>query len=542
MKKVLTLLLLTQSICLYSTNNNAIQTPEYIYQKLEKAKQISSINPNSAAILYKSILESDTVISDSLVIRCCIELCQLQGKLQEFSDAFDFANQALGVAERISDSASMAEAMGHLGNLYKLFGRRETSYNYLTQSQKICKQLLHTNKTSQEQLLTAHFNLAMYYRWFGLYSEALAHLDTCYTISDQLNRSELNRIFHEAEQASIYTEIGKSKQALGTLHRIESLLMSKMDNPQVESNKKSFITMIQFYLGNAYESEKEFKLAINYYKQALETNARFNDHGSSLSVIYKRLADCEYQIKNYKEAFSNLERSKQLAEAYFGANSQRNNTLIEIKNRYQEEIDKQSIEILEQGKILADQRRRILVFQSVIIALIAIMIISSLLLRNQIQKRRFNREKDEIESKRKKSEQALDVKNKELTAFTLKLIEKEEIINSLLEKIKENPNTEKSSQSLIKNLNAGSAALWNEFNSRFVEVNTGFYEKLQELYPELSPTERKHCALIKLNFSGKEMAHLLGISVTSVHVSRYRLRKRFGLEKGENLTDFIAKI
>ena len=73
-------------------------------------------------------------------------------------------------------------------------------------------------------------------------------------------------------------------------------------------------------------------------------------------------------------------------------------------------------------------------------------------------------------------------------------------------------------------------------------LNENFYDRLQQKAPDLSSADLKICALIKLNFSGKEMAHLLGISLGSVHVARHRLRKKMDLERDVNLTNFINSI
>ncbi|MFW2376918.1 MAG: helix-turn-helix transcriptional regulator, partial [Cellulophaga baltica] len=79
-----------------------------------------------------------------------------------------------------------------------------------------------------------------------------------------------------------------------------------------------------------------------------------------------------------------------------------------------------------------------------------------------------------------------------------------------------------------------------EFEARFTAINQSFYKNLKDTYPSLSQTDLKLCALVKLNFSSKEMSSLLGISIESVHTSRYRLRKKLNLERNDNLTEFIA--
>ena len=83
---------------------------------------------------------------------------------------------------------------------------------------------------------------------------------------------------------------------------------------------------------------------------------------------------------------------------------------------------------------------------------------------------------------------------------------------------------------------------WQEFNARFISVNKSFYTTLNERYPALTYKDHKLCALIKLNFSSKEISLLLGISMESVNTARYRLRKKMGLNKDEDLSDIILKI
>jgi DNA-directed RNA polymerase specialized sigma24 family protein len=77
---------------------------------------------------------------------------------------------------------------------------------------------------------------------------------------------------------------------------------------------------------------------------------------------------------------------------------------------------------------------------------------------------------------------------------------------------------------------------------RFIEVNKEFYDQIFAEFPNLSQGDQKLCALIKLNFSSKEMSRLLGISVESVHTLRHRIRKKMKLSRSINLEDFINSI
>ncbi|MFM8449201.1 MAG: helix-turn-helix transcriptional regulator, partial [Haliscomenobacter sp.] len=72
-------------------------------------------------------------------------------------------------------------------------------------------------------------------------------------------------------------------------------------------------------------------------------------------------------------------------------------------------------------------------------------------------------------------------------------------------------------------------------------VHAHFLRRLKERFPQITPKDQKLCAYLRLNLSSKEIAPLLGISVRSVEVSRYRLRRKLDLESEDNLTEFLLQ-
>lgn len=81
-----------------------------------------------------------------------------------------------------------------------------------------------------------------------------------------------------------------------------------------------------------------------------------------------------------------------------------------------------------------------------------------------------------------------------------------------------------------------------DFEQHFKASQSGFYDKLREEYPMLTPADLRLCSLLKMNMNSKEISVLLGITVRSVEVSRYRLRRKMGLSPEENLTKTIMQI
>jgi hypothetical protein len=83
---------------------------------------------------------------------------------------------------------------------------------------------------------------------------------------------------------------------------------------------------------------------------------------------------------------------------------------------------------------------------------------------------------------------------------------------------------------------------WENFKKAFEEVYPRFFAKIRYHYPDITVSELRLSALIKLKLSLKESASMLGISPESIKKSRYRLKKKFDLPEKETLEDFINKI
>ena len=84
---------------------------------------------------------------------------------------------------------------------------------------------------------------------------------------------------------------------------------------------------------------------------------------------------------------------------------------------------------------------------------------------------------------------------------------------------------------------------WKDFEIRFKEVHSEFYDKLQQKYPTLTNNERRLCIFLKLNMNTKEISSLTFQSVNSINAARTRLRKKLSITGEEvSLTGFIQSI
>ena len=152
-------------------------------------------------------------------------------------------------------------------------------------------------------------------------------------------------------------------------------------------------------------------------------------------------------------------------------------------------------------------------------------------------------EKKIIKLQNEKLEQDMANKNRELAVSTMSLIKKNEFLTSIKDQLKENENSTKI-RSVIKTIDKdiNEEDNWNFFKKAFNNADKDFLQKMKKLHPDLTSSDLKLCAYLRLNLSSKEIAPLLNISVKSVEIKRYRLRKKMNLDRNTNLTDYILQI
>ncbi|HXK75716.1 MAG TPA: hypothetical protein PLK40_04510 [Bacteroidaceae bacterium] len=77
-----------------------------------------------------------------------------------------------------------------------------------------------------------------------------------------------------------------------------------------------------------------------------------------------------------------------------------------------------------------------------------------------------------------------------------------------------------------------------EFNM----LHNSMMTKLKANYPDLNQNERMMCIYIRMHLLTKEIAPLLNLSVRGIETLRYRLRKKFNLNREESLSSFLKEL
>ena len=155
-----------------------------------------------------------------------------------------------------------------------------------------------------------------------------------------------------------------------------------------------------------------------------------------------------------------------------------------------------------------------------------------------------------VELKNENLKTQIQFKNKELASTTMHLVQKVEMIKTLQGELNKLTNSEKPVNELKRDISKLIRILdadeqldneWEQFAHHFDEVHSNFLKRISEKYPQLKPNDHRLCAYLRMNLSTKEIAHLLNLSVRGVEASRYRLRKKIGLDTNDNLTEFMMR-
>lgn len=156
-------------------------------------------------------------------------------------------------------------------------------------------------------------------------------------------------------------------------------------------------------------------------------------------------------------------------------------------------------------------------------------------------------EQELMRVKNEQLQQDFESKNRELAVSTMNLIKKNELLSMIKDDLKKSGETsgEKSSiKSVITtiNRNINEDDTWDMFKEAFNNADKDFLKKVKNAHPSLTPNDLRLCAYLRLNLSSKEIAPLLNISVRSVEIKRYRLRKKMDLPHELGLVEYILSI
>jgi tetratricopeptide (TPR) repeat protein len=348
----------------------------------------------------------------------------------------------------------------------------------------------------------------------------------------------------------VYNDIGQYEKALGYFE--ESLKL------QIEVNNQNRLPAAYHNQGRAYlglgKVNKALEVAVLGMPIAKRLDNRMAIYESSML-----LSDIHFAKKDYRKAYDYLREATQVRDSV--VNEQNFLHYAKLKSIAETEQKEKELDYFKKESAFAAFRIKIMYGAFGTVLFVGLVIVYYQ--RRNIQNKKALLEKTheaheaqqalmtaELENKNLTEKQLnadLEFRHKELLTYTLNLVQKNTILESVREAVHElMSSTDKDSQlkitKLIKTIDYSleTEKDWDEFRMYFEKVHSSFFENLRTHFPDLTQSDLKLCALLSLNLSMKEMAELMGISPESVKMARHRLRKKLNLVTEENLTDFIG--
>lgn len=315
------------------------------------------------------------------------------------------------------------------------------------------------------------------------------------------NRADFLYRANKADSAYIYLQKGKRIDGQGVLlntllakhhlmytKRKDSALiyLSKASEKIVSTGKVNVQSgFVYLTYGDYYFSQEDYKTALEYYNKALDnyskTNRLYNIPGvyESIAKTYKMLNEPQKE----KEAMQKYTEEKTALE-----NIQTEAINISIDHMLSDKAEESD----------GFQKKIYLYIGCIIVLLLVVFIL--LYRHNRVLRQKKNEFKSE----------ALSLKSRINDSF-----------DELVTLAKKNDST---------------------FLTRFQEIYPDFCPKLLEINPRLGGSELAFCAMIKLNFTSKEIAEYTFIQHKSVQQKKHRLRKKLNVPTEQELFIFFDSL
>jgi len=349
-----------------------------------------------------------------------------------------------------------------------------------------------------------------------------------------------------------------------------------------QQNQVSFgMAVASNNLAQLFKAKGDFKKAMDWYGKSLDLIRQMHNTWAE-AAVYLDLADIHYQQAHWEEALNDLNTSENL-------NSPENDPVLhsQIFHLYSRVYD-----TIHQDRLALDYFKRYTTLKDTLSSAEKMKVIEELnirfetekkvaeneLLKADIQVRKFRqwmllafalaallttilltgifflKRKQLIIKKNKAEQDALEAQDglakmtQELTSKALHMAGSAEKKAAFAEKLAALiPFVNEKGLPVLQSLadefnNPVDDHLWEEFVKYFEKMHPAFLAKLVSGFPDLTPNDRKICAMIRINLSTKEIALMLNRSLRTIESAKYQVKKKLNLGDDQNLTSFLIAL
>lgn len=515
--------------------------------ELIHTQRLSKRFPDSAFLLLKEMYSKAIAGKDMQTMGTCLQqMGQICYYLGNYPKALDYHRQADKIFRETNNTEQVARNLNDMGLVY--YQNRQIPVARKQYEEALS---IYHRSGDREGLADTYGKIGHLYEKQKQYDSAFAFqrlaLQQCADTGQQQLVAKIYENF-----GSIYEDLEKYDSAWYYFSR--SLQLYDQVNDQVAG-----VEVIN-NLGDIYRKTGRYREAIGETHKALARAEIINDSYQKGSA-YRDLGKAWHLLGQNDSAYYYIELSRKAAIDLYSAENNRQTAFLSVLF----DIDKKNDEIVQ----LENARQFTVVITLAVIIVVVLLFVlgwvtisrQRLKIKNEQMLSKQNQHIYETQKNLMQAELAnkqlqedrlmeeLEIKKKGLTSYTLHIIEKNQSLEDLKNKLEimirdDKRDQKKQLQQLLHqiNQNFNHDQYWNEFREAFEQIHQPFFDNLKKYSDDLTSNDLRMLSLIKLNMASKDMAILLGISQDSLRVSRYRLKKKLNLENGESLTGFVQSL
>lgn len=508
-------------------------------------------------------------------------------KLNRYSEAKESLSKAVEAAIASNDTLTWAKSLQVLGSVALTLGddhlALKLNYEALPLFEKV---------GDKEGIARVYNILGLYKSGQEEYDSAIGYYNRALAINQEIN-SIKGIIHNKGNLGYLYEKTGRLEEAEKLYIEAEQLMISSGDSlnlPVIYSDLASvngkrnhtgeavrflvkaagicentkdtaMLASVCGNLGELYITTRQYDSAEYFLEKSIYCSKAINDPEIEMHAL-NFLIRIDTLNGDYREASRKFQHVLILQDSAYSIKSRNNLKASELQYENQKKnllIESQELQLKSVKKL-----NRLYLSLFIISALASTLVLISIfllfknnrknreLLRNEIRIRDLeiqnSKKSEEIQELKIKSiEEEMKIKEREQVSHALALEQKNELLNMINNKI--NAAMEDTGILHIQDLNGLVSSIRMQisdstesdlFNQKFNKVHSAFYSNLTKAHPDLTKSELKFCAYLKLNLTSHQISTIMNVTGEAIRKNRHRIRKKLQLDKGDSLENYLS--
>jgi tetratricopeptide (TPR) repeat protein len=464
--------------------------------------------------------------------------------LGRYEQSLELGHKALNIYQTLNDELNAADLKGFISRVLVRTGNLDEATAFTLENRAFYASLGDTVSMllTDEDLAYLLVDKGEFDTAFTIAQQTLAKFTAWGDVDGIITSSHLMGILH--------TKLDEHQTAIGYFEKCIETIDTLEDKRNIHA----------FYreMGEAEMRLEQYQKAHFHYDEFFTLGTNVGDQ--NVAVEYHDLKRHLYAIQgnyhaalrysigyeNARDSLDEMETKKVISELNVKYATAQKDQQLQLSAEQNGRLQEQN-ELLEQKRALTRSRISFWALIVTSLIIIAIIVVAWQRLKLKNANLRAQHEKELAESELLVSNRALEARSKELQDYTASVLEKNQLIErfeaelAALSKLDDAQQIERNEKlESLYQLKILTNEDWWQYKKLFEEVHPNFLPQLRTQSPDLTEGDKRYLMLTYLGIASKEMAQILGVSQSSLRVSKFRLRKKLELPEEQELQHWLA--